>query len=57
MPELIRNIVYDFSVEVKEVLGNTLSSIILYGSYAKGDYCENSDIDIMILTGLLDKED
>ncbi len=28
----------------------------LYGSYARGDYRENSDIDIMILTKLSDEE-
>ena len=28
----------------------------MYGSYARGDYRENSDIDIMILTTFSDKE-
>ncbi len=46
--------------ELKEVLqsvkkaseklyGNKLNKIILYGSYARGDYTEESDIDIMII--------
>lgn len=30
--------------------------IILYGSYARGDYRDNSDIDIMILTTFTDEE-
>ena len=30
--------------------------MILYGSYAIGDYTENSDIDIMVLTSLTDAE-
>ena len=29
--------------------------VILYGSYARGDYRENSDIDIMLLTRLTDQ--
>lgn len=45
-----------FSQGVKAILGNRLSQIIVYGSYARGDYRENSDIDIMILTTFSDKE-
>lgn len=30
----------------REVYGNAIVDIILYGSYARGDYTENSDIDI-----------
>ena len=33
-----------------------LKKIILYGSYARGDFNENSDIDIMILIDMEDKE-
>ena len=32
------------------LLGERLKKIILYGSYARGDYNSSSDIDIMILT-------
>ena len=32
-----------------ESLQNNLDSVILYGSYARGDYDEQSDIDMMIL--------
>lgn len=35
--------------ETKKILGDNLYSIILYGSYARGDYDDLSDIDIMIL--------
>jgi predicted nucleotidyltransferase len=37
-------------------LGNDLRKIILYGSYARGDYCEESDVDIMILSALTENE-
>ena len=32
--------------------GDKLVSVILYGSYARGDYEEDSDIDIMILVDM-----
>ncbi|MBQ8699948.1 MAG: nucleotidyltransferase domain-containing protein, partial [Schwartzia sp.] len=39
----------EYANTVKEIYGNTLNKIILYGSYARGDYKNDSDIDIMIL--------
>lgn len=33
----------------KNVYGNNIVDIVLYGSYARGDYNENSDIDIVAL--------
>lgn len=56
MPDVISNTIESFSKQLKKVLGNKLSQIILYGSYARGDYRENSDVDIMILVTLSDKE-
>ena len=50
------DIILDFSRQVKRILGDKLSKVILYGSYARGDYRENSDVDIMILTTLTDEE-
>lgn len=50
------DILLSFSRQVKEILCDKLAKIILYGSYARGDYRENSDIDIMILTTLTDDE-
>lgn len=40
----------------KKILKNNLSKLIVYGSYARGDYKENSDIDVMILTPLSKEE-
>ena len=34
---------------MQSVFGNRLISVILYGSYARGDYDQESDIDIAIL--------
>ena len=33
-----------------------LKTVIVYGSYARGDYTENSDIDIMVLLDLNDMD-
>ena len=35
--------------KTQEILGNKLQKIILFGSYARGDYTEHSDIDLMVL--------
>ncbi len=40
----------------KEVLGGKLKKVILYGSYARGDYNEYSDIDIFILADIPQEE-
>ena len=52
MPVYISNIIQDFAKNVRKILGNSLDSVIVYGSYARGDYSELSDIDIMLLVSL-----
>lgn len=42
--------------ESKAVLKDKLHCVILFGSYARGDYDDNSDIDVMILADV-DNED
>lgn len=56
VPTKINTVIQDFIKGVNEILGDRVKKIILYGSYARGDYRENSDIDIMILTDLSDEE-
>lgn len=56
MPENVSSIIYKFSQEVKRMLGENLTKVIVYGSYARGDYRDNSDVDIMILVKLSDEE-
>ena len=36
----------------KAVFGENLHSVILFGSYARGDYDEESDVDVLILVDL-----
>lgn len=52
MPENVSNTIKQFVKSVNEILDSRVKKMILYGSYARGDYNENSDIDIMILTDL-----
>ena len=52
----ISDIVLEFATDLKTILGQNLSKIILYGSYARMDYDASSDVDIMILVTLSDEE-
>lgn len=56
MPEQIQNVMFLFAQEVKEILGKDLRKIIVYGSYARGDFDEDSDVDVMVLTSLAENE-
>ena len=56
MPNKIDKIINQFITQVSNLIGNRLKKVILYGSYARGDYGKNSDIDIMILTDFNDEE-
>ena len=52
----VKQVLLRYSTELSKVYGNHLKSVILYGSYARGDYNEHSDIDIMILLDMSDME-
>jgi len=56
MPINITDIMQQFASSLKKLLGNTLDSVIVYGSYARGDYSELSDIDVMILVTLTEEK-
>lgn len=51
-----RIILNEYVDAVKDELGDAFSQAILYGSFARGDNNESSDIDLMILTTLSDEE-
>ena len=48
-PETLRRILSDVTAGLREVFGEKLENVILYGSYARGDADEESDIDMMVL--------
>ena len=52
----VREVVYEFSQQLQVILGNKLTKVIMYGSYARGDNNDNSDVDIMVLTTLTEDE-
>ena len=52
MPQAMHGILEQYVAEIKKIYGSHLKSVILYGSYARGDYTPDSDIDIMILVDL-----
>ena len=53
MTDIVEKIVRHFAENIKEILGDTLDAVIVYGSYARDDYSEFSDIDVMILVSLM----
>ena len=42
-------IIKDFTETMKNHYGDRLSKIILYGSYVRGDFNEEADIDFMVV--------
>lgn len=56
MPKNVNKEIDEFIKEIQKILGSKLKKVILYGSYARGDYNKQSDVDIMILADLSFKE-
>ncbi|MBN8825572.1 MAG: nucleotidyltransferase domain-containing protein [Spirosoma sp.] len=46
---VIEPIVREFKTSLQTLYGDRLHDVVLYGSYARGDYDEESDIDLMVL--------
>lgn len=44
-----KKLIADFKKAMSDLYGDRLAKIILYGSYAKGDAGEESDIDFLVL--------
>ena len=55
MPMNIQALLSGYLTELQQIYKSHLKSVILYGSYARGDYTVDSDIDIMILVDLPDE--
>ena len=56
IPRSIEILIYKFAQTIQLLLEPDLYAIILYDSYARGDYNNSSDIDIMILVDLPETE-
>jgi predicted nucleotidyltransferase len=55
MPVEIRNLLAELRQGLANTYGERLKAVYLFGSYARGDYDESSDVDVMIV--LSDYED
>ena len=49
MTQAMKHLMDQYIIEVQKIYGTHLKRVILYGSYARGDAREDSDVDIMIL--------
>lgn len=56
MPRELDEILKRYVEDVHRIYDNKLKTVILYGSYARGDFRTDSDVDIMILVDLTDRE-
>lgn len=56
MLQIMQDLIEQYVVEIKKIYGVHLRQVILYGSYARGDFGTDSDIDIMILLDMSDLE-
>lgn len=45
----LEKITAEFKVNMQQLYGERLDKVILYGSYARGDFHENSDIDFLVV--------
>ena len=52
----LKKITDEVSQGAKNILGDKLRKVILYGSYARGDYNSDSDVDIMVLADVKDED-
>lgn len=56
MPLEIHALLTQYLLEVQKIYSTHLKSVILYGSYARGDFTSDSDVDIMLLVDLSPEE-
>lgn len=54
MPEQVESLLRRYRLKLEQLPGNHIKKVILYGSYARGDFRKDSDIDIMILVDMND---
>ena len=54
MSVALKKLMEKYVEEIRKIYGSHLKKVILYGSYARGDFGPDSDIDIMILLDIAD---
>lgn len=56
MSDSLSVLLEEYREGIAQILGKRLIRMVLYGSYARGDFKQDSDIDIMILADMLPEE-
>ena len=56
MPKSMQTLIAQYVEAVRKIYGSHVRQIILYGSYARGDFRSDSDVDIMILVDMSELE-
>lgn len=56
MSQITQNLIEQYVSSVRNIYGSHIKQIILYGSYARGDFHKDSDVDIMVLVDLSDTQ-
>ena len=46
-PDVLQALLNETATGLRDIFGDKLDSVILYGSYARGDYDDESDVDVM----------
>ena len=49
MPQQLENLLKIYREELEKVTDDRVKKVILYGSYARGDFRPDSDVDVMVL--------
>ena len=49
VPPQIRKLMKELKKGLQQIYGDKLKAVYLYGSYARGDYRQGSDVDVMII--------
>lgn len=49
VPARIRKLMKELKEGLQRIYGDKLKAVYLYGSYARGDYRQGSDVDVMVL--------
>ncbi|SRR6266568_2813089 len=49
IPKRVQHILDETRIELQNIYADRLKEIILFGSYARGDYSSESDIDLLVV--------
>ena len=56
MPRTTQDLIRHYVFAIRNIYGKHVKQVILYGSYARGDFRQDSDVDVMVLVDLPDTQ-